>query len=150
MCCFAQVCPCNKMYVIVLPPNMPIVSVNMMIHHDSPNADSSLDLQINLCLLMFQPTEDVSNTNLHWNLLDHIIIDQLLCLYNWGFPKSWGGTPHFHRIFHHKTNHFGGSPIFRKPRRWTPVGPTPDCGHVCRGQPRCRAWLVSGTMTYWC
>lgn len=95
MCCFAQVCPCNKIYVIVLPPNMPIVSVNMMIHHDSPNADSSLDLQINLCLLMFQPTEDVSNTNLHWNLLDHIIIDQLLCLYNWGFPKSWGGTPIF-------------------------------------------------------
>jgi hypothetical protein len=81
------------MYIIFLLPNMPIVSVNMMIHHDSPNADSSLDLQINLCLLMFQPTQDVSNTNLHWNLLDHIFIDQLLCLYNWSFPKSWGGTP---------------------------------------------------------
>ena len=55
--------------------------------------------------------------------------------------KVMGGYPqivHFHRIFHHKTNHFGGSPIFRKPRRWTPDSvPTPDCGHVCRGQPRC-------------
>ena len=116
---------------------MPIVSVNMMIHHDSPNADSitgpsnqSLFVDVSADSRCIQHKPPLESIGPYFYRPTSLSLQLELSKVMGGYPQ----IVHFHRIFHHKTNHFGGSPIFRKPRRWTPDSvPTPDCATFAAG-----------------